>query len=100
MPERIEMHEVQGWDEMKNPGDYMMVDRSKSDERAASKGSRFAIIVCPKCLKPGACSDHKLVQETPLTIRASFLCGQRMPDGSRTDCQWHGYVTDGFMEAC
>jgi hypothetical protein len=37
------------------------------------------------------------VQRDPLTIRASFLCNQRMPDGSGQTCGWHGWVTDGNM---
>jgi len=87
---KIEMHLVADWDNLRNGGDYIMASRHD--------GSRFPIIVCPKCLKPCGCSKHTLVQETPLTIRASFLCAQRMPDGTGT-CGWHGWITAGFMEA-
>ena len=94
---RVEMHEVQSWEELANPGDYMMCQRSQTDPDRATKGEEFPMIVCPKCRKPGSCSAHTLVQSSPLTIRASFLCPQAMPDGSGL-CKWHGFITDGVME--
>ena len=94
MSERIEMHEVSGWNDLRNAGDYYMV--LKGD------GSKCPVIVCPQCLRPGVCSNHTLVQEKPLTIRASYLCGQHKvwPDGTHGSCGWHGFVTDGIMESC
>lgn len=92
---KIEMHEVQDWDDMKNAGDYMLANRSVSDPDRARLGTKIAIIVCPGCLRPGSCSAHTMVQERPLTIRASFLCGQHTAGGT---CGWHGWVTDGWMD--
>ncbi len=97
MPDRIEMHEVRTWDELLNPGDYLFCQRSEDDPTRATHGIEFPIIVCPKCRKAGSCSAHTLVQKSPLTIRASFLCQQQMPDGSGV-CGWHGFITDGWME--
>jgi hypothetical protein len=98
MSERFEMHEVQDWPELKNAGDYMLCDRAADDPARATKGAKIAIIVCPKCLRHGACSDHTMVSERPLTIRASFLCGQHTAGNEQ--CGWHGWVTDGLMESC
>ena len=81
------MHEVEEWEKLINAGDYMFCKRSD--------GTEFPIIVCPRCLKGGSCSGHTLVQRSPLTIRASFLCSQ--PHEGKT-CGWHGMITDGVME--
>ena len=84
---RVAMHERVPSDAV-DAGDYWLEKRAD--------GSEFPVIICPKCIKPGRCSNHILVQRSPLTIRASFLCHQSMPDGTGT-CGWHGWVTDGAM---
>jgi hypothetical protein len=98
----VVMREVQTWDELENiqanqGGEYMMVDRSPCDPLRTTHGTRYPIIVCPRCKRPGACSNHTLVQEQPLTIRASYLCGQRKLGGS---CRFHAMITDGVMTEC
>lgn len=70
-------------------GEYVMVQRSD--------GSRYPVIVCPRCKRPGSCSNHTLVQEKPLTIRASYLCNQNVRGNT---CGYHAMVTDGFMTEC
>jgi hypothetical protein len=88
---KVEMNEVNSLEELLqgHSGDYMFAQRSD--------GSKYPIIVCPKCLKPCSCSRHTLVQESPLTIRASFgPCNQYVKD--KEVCKWHGWITDGIME--
>ncbi len=92
---KVQMREVTGWDDLKAAGDYMMADRSVTDVRRATHGARFPIIVCPRCLRPGVCSNHTLVSERPLTIRASYLCGRAKAGGT---CGFHGWVTGGWIE--
>ncbi len=82
---KIEMHEKKDWNDLNEPGDYLMATRP--DE------SKFPVIVCPKCLRPGGCPQHTLMSEDPLTIAPSFRC---VSDGGRT-C-WHGWVKNGVME--
>jgi hypothetical protein len=82
---RFEMHEVADWDDLTNAGDYMFVSRSATDPDLSVKGARVAVIVCPKCLRPGSCSAHTMISEKPLTIRASYLCGQPVGGPTGTD---------------
>ena len=63
-------------------------------------GREFVTIICPRCGKPDRCVNHTIVQRSPLTIRASFLCAQIIPDGSRRTCGLHAWVTDGVMREC
>jgi hypothetical protein len=88
----IEMHEVGSVAELKNAGDYLLVERNETDPKRATHGTKYPMIVCPGCLRAGSCANHALVSERPLTITASFLC--RKPEGR--EC-WHGWVTDGKM---
>lgn len=47
------------------------------------------VIICAPLLQIG--NGHEVVQEDPLTIRASIACG---------DCPLHGFVTDGRWDPC
>ncbi len=103
----VVMREVQSWAELEDltknqGGEYMLVTRSETDPRKATHGDKFPIVVCPRCKRPGSCSDHTLVKGSPLTIRASYLCGQNKfwPDGTQGTCGFHAMITDGVMVEC
>ena len=90
---RVVMREVESWEEMKGPGDYIMATRQD--------GTPFPIIVCPGCSRALSCSNHTTIQVKPLTIRASFLCQQRVArDGVAGTCGYHCMITNGVMEPC
>jgi len=82
----MKMHERQSWDDLREPGEYLMAVRPD--------GSKFPVIVCPGCGRPMGCPGHTMVKEKPLTLVPSVLCV-----GEKRRICWHGWVTEGVMEA-
>lgn len=54
----------------------------------------LAVIVCPRCKRPGKCSQHRVLSERPLTLNGSFLCTQKI---NGVLCGYHGHAIDGRL---
>jgi hypothetical protein len=101
----MQMREVQSWDELKNPGDYMLTtscfcgadgEDLKGPAKyhypgCASPETHTGFILVCKCGGTFAShKDHRVINKSPLSVRASWLC----PKGC------HSFITDGVFNIC
>jgi hypothetical protein len=103
----MQMRQVQNFDELKAPGDYMLTNRCNCGSGAEGEDLTGPvkhhyngcinpqthtgfILVCQCGGTFSSHKDHRVIQREPLTVRASWLC----PKGC------HGFIIDGVYRPC
>lgn len=96
----VAAHRVAGWDDAKNPGDYVLTGRHGTDETCG------LVFICP-------CGCGSFGGVTFNVPAAEGLHGPRWEwDGNteaptltpsilrKDECRWHGYLTAGEFRSC
>lgn len=59
-----------------------------------------AVVVCPRCKRPGKCSKHRVVSEKPLSLDPpAFICTQKykVVGGRELICGYRGILQNGVL---